>query len=104
MRVMMKDLSSRGGSRGQSYGNTGSYRLADRTGAERSMGTKTDVKARASTYGKDTIHVKSDDGSDKSILGDTKNSGRITQTNEVTIAYSESGDDASSEGRVGKLS
>lgn len=103
MRLMMKDITSRGASRDQSYGNTGSYRLADRPGMGRNMGTKTAIKAQTNVYGKATSHVKSDDESDKSILRDAKDNGRITQTNEVTIAYSESGYDASNDDRVGKL-
>lgn len=105
MRLMMQDLSTRGGSRsrGQSYGNAGSYQLADHPSSRRNMGTKTDIKAHHSTYGRDAVHTKGDDESDRSILRDTKDSGRITQVNEVTIAYSESGDEVSHDDRVSKL-
>ncbi|KAJ4382570.1 hypothetical protein N0V86_001792 [Didymella sp. IMI 355093] len=87
----------------QGHGNTGSYQLADHPGGGRNLGTKTDIKAHRSAYGKDTVHIKSDDESDRSILRDAKDNGRITQTNEVTITYSESGDDASHDDRVSKL-
>ncbi|KAJ8113021.1 hypothetical protein OPT61_g4754 [Boeremia exigua] len=100
MRLMMQDLTSRGGSRGRSYGNTGSYQLKDRPSAGHSIGTKTEIKAQPAAYYKDTTRVKSDDQSDRSILRDAKDAENITQTREVTIAYSESGDDASNDDRL----
>ncbi len=103
MRLMMQDLTSRGGSRGPSYGNTGSYQLKDRPSAGRSIGTKTEIKAQANVYYKDTTHVKGDDQSDRSILRDTKDGENITQTREITIAYSESGDEISNDDRARKM-
>ncbi|UPX11265.1 uncharacterized protein EKO05_0001879 [Ascochyta rabiei] len=106
IRLMMKDLSSRGASGGDpSAGNAAgsSYVLADQSGASggrRSvMGTKTDCKAHASVYGKEVGKLKGDDESDRSILREVREDGRITQTHEVTVAYSESGDDASHDER-----
>ena len=102
---MMQDFSSRGGSRSrvQSYGNAGSIHLIDQPGGGRNLGTRTDVNAQPSIYGIDAVHIKDDDESDRSILRETNDNGRITQTHEVTIAYSESGDEVGHDDRVGKL-
>lgn len=100
---MMQDITSRGESRGRSYGKASSYQLADRSHVGRNTGTRTEIKAQASVYNRGMADVKGDDQSDTSILRDVKEDSNITQTREVTIAYSECGDDASNDGRVRKL-
>lgn len=97
IRLMAKDISTRGDSRGQAYDNKVSYKLADRPSAQDRLGTKTEIKAHNRVFG--TSHIKGDDQSERSILGDANDNGRIMQTHEVTIAYSESGDDASNDDR-----
>jgi hypothetical protein len=97
IRLMVKDISTRGDSRGQAYDNKVSYKLADRPSAQDRLGTKTEIKAHNRVFG--TSHIKGDDQSERSILGDANDNGRIMQTHEVTIAYSESGDDASNDDR-----
>lgn len=99
IRLMVKDISTRGGSRSQTYSNKASYQLADRPSLGNKMSTKTDIKAHMGAFGRDSTNIKSDDQSDRSILGDMNGHGRITQTKEITIAYSESGDDVSNDDR-----
>ncbi|KAF9699560.1 hypothetical protein EKO04_002643 [Ascochyta lentis] len=96
LRPMMKYISSRGGSRGPSNGYTESHKLDDRLGGSRSLGTKVNIEAQPASNG-----IEGDDDSDKSILRETRDSGKITKTREVTVAYSESGDESTHDGRRG---
>lgn len=57
---MVKDITIRGNSKRQAYGNKGSYPLVDRQDAVRKMGTRTSVQAHASGNGKDIGHVEND--------------------------------------------
>lgn len=94
LRPMMKHISSRGGSRGASNGYTESHKLDDRLGGSRSLGTKANIEAQpVSNEG------GADDDSDRSILREMRDCGKITKTREVTVEYSESGDDSSHDGR-----
>lgn len=91
----MKYISSRGGSRGPSNGYTESHKLDGRLGGSRSLGTKANVEAQPVSN-----EPGGDDDSDKSILRETRDSGKITKTREVTVEYSESADDSSQDGRA----
>ncbi|KAH6638434.1 hypothetical protein C7974DRAFT_391600 [Boeremia exigua] len=102
MRLMVQDFTSRGDSKGPSFGNTGSYRLEDTPRSGRRIGMRTDISAQKK--GLDTIALEGDDQSDRSILRDAKDCDRITTTREVTVAYSEHGDDSSADDRVARMS
>ena len=95
LQPMMKYISSRGGSRGPSNGYTESHKLDGRLGGSRSLGTKANVEAQPVSN-----EPGGDDDSDKSILRETRDSGKITKTHEVTVEYSESADDSSQDGRA----
>lgn len=94
LRPMMVYISSRGNSRGPSNGYTESHKLDARLGGSRSLGTKANIQAQPAAN-----EAGADDGSDKSILRETRDCGKITKTREVTVEYSESGDDSIHEDR-----
>lgn len=91
---MTKHISSRGGSQEPSNDYTESYKLDGRLGGSRSLGTKVNIEAQPAS-----TRVGADDDSDRSILREARASGKITKTREVTVEYSESGDDSSNYGR-----
>lgn len=94
LRPMMKYISSRGESRAPSNGYTESHKLDGRLGGSRSLGTKANIEAQPASH-----EGCADDDSDRSILRETRDCGKITTTHEVTVEYSESGDDLSRDDR-----
>ncbi|KAJ4986018.1 hypothetical protein SVAN01_08496 [Stagonosporopsis vannaccii] len=63
----------------------------------RNIGARINIKEQASIDSKDKTPVRGDDQSDKSMLGDGKDSSHITQTREITIANSGSNNDVSND-------
>lgn len=92
LRPMVKYISSRG-TRGRSNGYTESHKLDSRLGGNRSLGNQANIEAQPTSNG-----VGGDDASDRSILRETRDSGKITKTREVTVEYSGSGEEFSHDG------
>ncbi|KAF2014033.1 hypothetical protein BU24DRAFT_452802 [Aaosphaeria arxii CBS 175.79] len=101
LRLLVREVQSKSGSSAKKSGAT-SYHLHDRS--KGTLGTRSNIKAQGHVY-EHELGKKDDDGSDKSILGESRgNQGQILQTQEIRVEYGESTDDNSMNGKSSKFS